>query len=172
MISLTCNFLISATKYFRSKNRTFYDMNSSIDWQHSITTETRKILEPQKSEKKQKEPNERTNVNGWKQIFHPHSLQLINAKKSFIIISVTRLGDFWKFLGTKFLAKEAQILSNNFGTLWKMELFASICVDTFWATFVENWATYFSIWSHWSSCCCSSNAESPFNFYSNIFEYY
>ena len=172
MISLTCNFLISATKYFRSKNRTFYDMNSSIDWQHSITTETWKILEPQKSEKSKKNrTNERTWMDG-KQIFHPHSLQLINAKKSFIIISVTRLGDFWKFLGTKFLAKEAQILSNNFGTLWKMELFASICVDTFWANFVENWATYFSIWSHWSSCCCSSNAESPFNFYSNIFEYY
>ena len=29
--------------------------------------------------------------------------------------SVTRLGDFWKFLGTKFLAKVAQIFSKKFG---------------------------------------------------------
>ena len=45
--------------------------------------------------------------------------------------SVTRLGDFWKFLGTKFLEKVAQILSNNFGLLWKMALF------------MLNWCEYF-----------------------------
>ena len=37
--------------------------------------------------------------------------------------SVTRLGHIWKFFGTKFLSKVAQIFSNNFGLLWKIELF-------------------------------------------------
>ena len=31
------------------------------------------------------------------------------------ITSVTRLGDFWKFFTTKFLAKEAQIIGNFLG---------------------------------------------------------
>ena len=35
------------------------------------------------------------------------------------VSSVTRLGDFLKFLGTKLCAKVAQIFSNNFWLLWK-----------------------------------------------------
>ena len=47
------------------------------------------------------------------------------------LVSVTRLGDFWKFLGTKFLAKVAQILSNIFGQLLITTLFTL------------NWCIYF-----------------------------
>ena len=57
-----------------------------------------------------------------------------------------QIGRFLKFLATEFLAKVAQIFSNNFGLLWKMDLFT-----VFWATFVDNWATFCSnIWSHWT----------------------
>ena len=74
-----------------------------------------------------------------------------------IIACVNRLGDFLKFLRTKFLAKVAQIFSNNFWLFWKMELFMSTDLKTFWAFFVENWATFYSnIWSHWLwlNCVC------------------
>ena len=37
--------------------------------------------------------------------------------------SVTRLCDFWKFLGTKILVKVAQIFSKNIGLLWKTAFF-------------------------------------------------
>ena len=61
--------------------------------------------------------------------------------------SVTRLGDFLKFLGTKFLAKVAQILSNIFGLLLRTALFTLTDLCTFWAIFGENWATFYSnIW--------------------------
>ena len=40
--------------------------------------------------------------------------------------SVTRLGYFWKFLGAKFLAKVAQILSNNFWLLWKWHFYVNL----------------------------------------------
>ena len=59
-----------------------------------------------------------------------------------------RLRDFWKFLGTKFRAKVAQIFCNIFRLLRKMALFMLI---EFLATFGEGWATFYShIWSHWS----------------------
>ena len=32
-----------------------------------------------------------------------------------MVVSVTRLGDFWKFLATKFLAKEVQIIGKFLG---------------------------------------------------------
>ena len=32
-----------------------------------------------------------------------------------MVVSVTRLGDFWKFLSTKFLAKEVQIICKFLG---------------------------------------------------------
>ena len=59
--------------------------------------------------------------------------------------SVTRLGGFWKFL-----SKEAQIICNIFGLLWRMVLICKTEIYTFWVNFVENWATFYSnIWSQW-----------------------
>ena len=64
--------------------------------------------------------------------------------------SVTRLGHIWKFFGTKFLSKVAQIFSNNFGLLWKIELFTLNWCGYFLCNFYKNWATFYSnIWSHW-----------------------
>ena len=75
---------------------------------------------------------------------------LVKKAKTTKRTSVTRLGDFWKFLGTKFLAKVAQIFSNNVGLCWKMELFTLNWCGYFLAIFCRNWATfYFNIWSHW-----------------------
>ena len=65
--------------------------------------------------------------------------------------SVTRLGDFWKFVGTKFLAKVAKKFATILGLLWKMAFLYKTDVDTFWASFGENWTTFYSnIWSHWT----------------------
>ena len=47
-------------------------------------------------------------------------------------------------IGRIFIAKVARIFSNIFGLLWKMDLFCLTDVDTFWATFGENWATFYS----------------------------
>ena len=50
--------------------------------------------------------------------------------------SVTRLGDFWKFLGTKILAKEAQMIGNFLGYIEKTSLLCKNCIvyflDDFW----------------------------------------
>ena len=49
---------------------------------------------------------------------------------------------FYIFLGTKFFAKVAQMCSNIFGILWRTAPFTFYV--TFWATFGENWATFYS----------------------------
>ena len=48
--------------------------------------------------------------------------------------SVTRLGDFLKFLGIKFLAKVAQIFLNNFGIFWKL---CTFYIKLMWILFGE-----------------------------------
>ena len=71
---------------------------------------------------------------------------------------MTRLGDFWKFMRTKFLAKVAQIFINILDKylatfLDKCEKWHVLCqtdVYTFWAKFGVNWATFYS--SIWSLC--------------------
>ena len=63
---------------------------------------------------------------------------------------MTRLGDFWKFLATKFLAKEAQIICNFLGYFEIPHSHVKTALATFWATFGKFRATFYSnIWSHW-----------------------
>ena len=56
---------------------------------------------------------------------------------SFLVdmISVTRLGDFWQFLATKFLPKVAQIMCNYWGYFKKPHLYAKTAVATSWVAF-------------------------------------
>ena len=49
--------------------------------------------------------------------------------------SVTRLGDFLKFLATKFLAKEAQMIGNFFGLFEKPHPYVKTELATFCTTF-------------------------------------
>ena len=66
--------------------------------------------------------------------------------------SVTRLGDFWKFLATKILAKEAQMIGNFLGYLEKPYSYVKTALATFCTSFGKNWATFYSnIWSHWAA---------------------
>ena len=59
-------------------------------------------------------------------------IQALRGKKIVTrVSSVTRLGDFWKFLGTELLAKIVQIFSNIFGLIWNRSLFTL------------NWCGYF-----------------------------
>ena len=46
-----------------------------------------------------------------------------------------QIGDFWKFLVTKFLTKLAQIISNFFGYFEKYNSYFKIYVTTYWETF-------------------------------------
>ena len=48
---------------------------------------------------------------------------------------MTRLGDFLKFLATKFLAKEAQMIGNFLGYFEKPHSYVKTELATFWATF-------------------------------------
>ena len=63
--------------------------------------------------------------------------------------SVTRLGNFWKVLATKFIAKEAQMIYNFLGYFEKPHYYEKTVLATFGATFGKNWATFYSICSHW-----------------------
>ena len=54
---------------------------------------------------------------------------------SVVICSVTRLGDFLKFLATKFQVKEAQMIGNFFGYFEKPHSYLKTALATFWATF-------------------------------------
>ena len=67
------------------------------------------------------------------------------------IDSVTRLGDFFKVLGTKISSKEAQTIGNFLGYFEKPHSDVKTALASYWATFGEkNWATFYSnIWSHW-----------------------
>ena len=67
-----------------------------------------------------------------------------------MVVSVTRLGDFWKFLATKFLAKEAQMIGNSMGYFEKPYSYLKTALATFSATLGKTRATFYSnIWSHW-----------------------
>ena len=48
---------------------------------------------------------------------------------------MTRLGDIWKFVATKFLAKEASYYLQRFGLFWKPSLLCINCIDYFWGNF-------------------------------------
>ena len=59
---------------------------------------------------------------------------------------------FWKFLATKILAKEAQIIGNFLGYLEKPHSYVKTALATFCTSFGKNWATFYSnIWSHWAA---------------------
>ena len=55
-----------------------------------------------------------------------------------LVVSVTRLGDFWKFLATKFLAIEAQMIVNFLGYYGKPHAYVKTALASFWATFGKN----------------------------------
>ena len=67
------------------------------------------------------------------------NLQKINYSEAFIWnrarYIVTSLGDFWKFLAIKFLAKEAQIIGNFLDYFEKLHSYSKTALATFWATF-------------------------------------
>ena len=55
---------------------------------------------------------------------------------------MTRVGDFLKFLATKFLAKEAQMIGTFLGYFEKPHFYVQTALATFCATFGKNWATF------------------------------
>ena len=64
--------------------------------------------------------------------------------------SVTRLGDFWKFVVTNTFYKSSQIICVAFGLLKNITLREKTVVGTFGGNFQKYWATFCSnIWSHW-----------------------
>ena len=65
-----------------------------------------------------------------------------------IVISVTRLGDIWKFLATKFLTKVAQMIGNFLANL-KTLVLCKYCLCYFLGNFWKHLG-YSYIWSHWS----------------------
>ena len=78
--------------------------------------------------------------------------QIFFAKTEFLWvaikgISVTRLGDFWKFSVTKFLTNGAQIVSIHLGYICKSHILSKNCCGYFLRKiglfFISN------IWSHW-----------------------
>ena len=70
-------------------------------------------------------------------------------------VSVTRLGDFRKFLVSKFITKVAQIFRDFWAILKRVIFKVKTSVATFWASFGGNWATFhYNIWSHWYGCTC------------------
>ena len=74
--------------------------------------------------------------------------------------SVTRLGNFWKFLATDFLRKVSQLFNNFRGYFENIILKVKTAVSTFWATFVEIWVTFYSnIWSHWFTVRLTANSN-------------
>ena len=65
--------------------------------------------------------------------------------------SVTRLGDFWKFLGTNLLSKVAIKDCRLFGLFWKLSHNVKTAVVSILVTFGKIWDIFLSnIWSHCS----------------------
>ena len=58
------------------------------------------------------------------------------------IYSVTRLGDFWKFLATNLLTKVAQKHWWLLGLFWKGYLNVKTAVAYIWVTYGNFWATF------------------------------
>ena len=66
-----------------------------------------------------------------------------------VVNSVTRLGDFWKFLVTNFITRVAKMFGDLLGYFERF--LSKSAVKTFWAIFGKNWAPFNSnIWSHWT----------------------
>ena len=65
-----------------------------------------------------------------------------------------QIGRVLKVLGNKFPCKSSSNSLQQFGLLSKIAFFTLnwYVVDTFWATFGENWPFYSNIWSHWLPC--------------------
>ena len=64
--------------------------------------------------------------------------------------SVTRLGDFWRFLVTNFLLKVAQMYGDFSGFLKSIPFDVKTAVATFLAGIRVIWTTvYYNIWSPW-----------------------
>ena len=71
------------------------------------------------------------------------------VRVSWVMDSVTRLGDFWTFLGTK-ICKSTPKDCQLFGLFCKTSLLCENCFGYFLAIFGKIWATFNSnIWSHW-----------------------
>ena len=68
-----------------------------------------------------------------------------------LLIGVTRLGEFSKFLATNFVIKVAQIFGNNLGKITVYHIFRK---KLLWLLFGQYWqirVTFNSdLWSHWS----------------------
>ena len=62
-------------------------------------------------------------------------------------ISVTRLGNFWKFMETNLLTKVAQKHWWLFGLFWKGSLYVKIAVTSIRATLENIWVTLENIWT-------------------------
>ena len=66
------------------------------------------------------------------------------------VTSVTRLGDFLKFLVTCFLTKVTQLFLFLFGLFGQRYLWSKNCCSHFLGNFWKFWPTfYFNILSHW-----------------------
>ena len=61
----------------------------------------------------------------------------------YVTSSVTRMGDFWKFLVKKFLPKVAQIISNFLGYFGQPHSYVKTDVATSWVAFWNIWATFY-----------------------------
>ena len=62
--------------------------------------------------------------------------------------SVTRLGNFWKFLDKKFLSKVAQIFVYFLGNLENHHVLIQTAVANFWPTFESILAAFISTSGH------------------------
>ena len=59
----------------------------------------------------------------------------------YVNTSLTRLGDFWKFLVSNYLSKVAQMFSDFWG-IWKHHFYVKTALVTFLGNFRKNWATF------------------------------
>ena len=59
----------------------------------------------------------------------------------YVNTSLTRLGDFWKFLVSNYLSKVAQMFSDFWG-IWKHHFYVKTAIVTFLDNFRKNWATF------------------------------
>ena len=73
-----------------------------------------------------------------------------------VVVSVTRLGYFSKFMTINFHAKVAQIFGGYLGCFGKWYHLSKICRGYFLGNNWKHWVPFnFNIWSHWSSLSSS-----------------
>ena len=79
-----------------------------------------------------------------------------------IVCSVTKLGDFWKFLVTNLLAKVAQIFGDLLCYFERHHLFSKNCRISFLGNYWKIWTTFYSniFLSHW--LCVRAHFISPY----------